>query len=381
MNAADRIYIVDTTLRDGEQTAGVVFTREEKTAIARLLSDAGVDQIEAGIPAMGGEEAESIRDICNLGLPTSVLTWNRAEVDDIRHSLACNVDAVCISISSSDIHIEKKLGRNRSWVLEQIRTAISFAKSNNLYVLLSAEDASRADYGFLLDFLSTGAAAGADRFRYCDTIGMLWPGKTAQIIAKLRGEIPLPIEVHMHNDFGMATANTIMALEAGATFANVTVNGLGERAGNACLEEVVMALQFTQNKSTHVKIDRLLDLSRAVARYSGRTLWESKPIFGSGLFTHESGLHMRGMENAPETYEAFSPDLVGATRQILVGKHSGAASLITKYAEFGLEIDDEQAHALLPSVRQLSTDKKRALFDKEMMALYLKHFPSPAVKP
>lgn len=366
-------YIVDTTLRDGEQTAGVVFSQDEKVAIAKMLSEASVDQIEIGIPAMGGDEFDTVKAICALGLSTSLLTWNRADVEDIKCSLECNVDAVCISISSSDIHIHKKLGVERSWVLEQIRSVVGFAKSNNLYVVLSAEDASRADYSFLMEFCETGRAAGADRIRICDTIGLLWPRKTSELIGRICADVALPIEVHMHNDFGMATANTIVALDAGASFANVTVNGLGERAGNASLEEVVMALAFTQNKPTHVNLSKLAGLSKKVAAYSGKPIADSKPILGGNIFIRQANQSEPSTSgHSSDAYEAFSPDIVGATRQILIGKHSGAHDLQAKYDEFGIKLDDEKARELLVAVRKFSIDKKRALFEKELMELYLK---------
>jgi homocitrate synthase NifV len=367
MENADKTYIVDTTLCDGEQTAGVVFSCEEKIAISRLLAEAGVDQIEVGIPAIGGDEFEAIKAIAALRLPISILTWNRADIADIQWSLDCNVDAVCISISASDIHIEKKLHRTKAWVLEQIRMTVNFAKSNGLYVLLSAEDASRADHGFLLDFIEAGKNAGADRIRYCDTPGILSPLKTYKEILWLRSQICLPIEIHMHNDFGMATANTVIALSAGATFASVTVNGLGETAGNACLEEVAMALAFTEERKSGIDLKKLRSLSKAVADFSGRKIWESKPIFGSYAFTSGSDL-----KTGAENFEAFSPSVIGATRQILIGKHTESSTIRQKLAEYSIEITSEEAHDILPHVRKMVAEKKRALFDKELMQIYLR---------
>jgi homocitrate synthase NifV len=372
MNSNGPVYIVDTTLRDGEQTAGVVFSHEEKVTIARLLSDAGVDQIEVGIPAMGGDEVKAIKAIVALKLRSSLLAWNRAVISDLQASLDCGVDAVCISISSSDIHIDKKLHKNRQWVLDEIERTVNFAKSHGLYVLLSAEDASRADESFLVEFCAAGKNSGADRIRYCDTIGILSPMKALEITNRLREAVALPLEVHMHNDFGMATANSIMALNGGATFVSVTVNGLGERAGNACLEEVVMALSYTEQRSTSVDQSKLLGLSRAVAEYSGRKLWESKPIFGSGIFTHEVGFHISALSSDSKSYEAFSPEQFGGTRQVLIGKHSNTDSLMQKYAEYRIDLSEEYAREILPVIRDMVMQKKRALFDKELVEVYLK---------
>lgn len=374
MASRRKIYIVDSTLRDGEQTGGVVFSRDEKIAIAQKLSEAGVDQIEAGIPAMGGEEWKAVRDICKLNLPASILTWNRARTSDIDRSLSCSPDATIISTSSSDIHIEKKLKKSRKWVLNQIFRTVDYAKSDGVYVVLSAEDASRADPEFLLDFFQAGQEAGANRLRYCDTVGVCHPLKLYREIQHLRKKLKLPIEVHMHNDFGLATANTLMAIEGGATFVNTTVNGLGERAGNSALEEVVMARGITLGQEVTIDPRKLRELSIMVAKFSGRPLWPSKPIFGSGLFIHEASLHISGLTSTPETYEAFSPELVGGERQLFVGKHCGSASILAKFAEYGTQLSDKEAKHLIPLVRQKAIEKKRALFDKELMEIYLKEF-------
>ena len=220
-------------LRDGEQTAGVVFANREKITIAKMLDEVGVDQIEAGIPVMGGDEKETLKAIVNLGLNASIMAWNRAVVNDIKHSIECGVDAVAISISSSDIHIEHKLRTSREDVLEKIARAVDFAKQHDLYVSANAEDASRADEEFLVKFVQTAKEAGADRLRYCDTVGILDPLTAYEKIKRLLNEVEIEIELHMHNDFGLATANTLAGIKAGANYAGVTVNGLGERAGNA----------------------------------------------------------------------------------------------------------------------------------------------------
>ncbi|MDP4126687.1 MAG: homoaconitate hydratase, partial [Bacillota bacterium] len=227
------LTIVDTTLRDGEQTAGVVFANQEKLRIARLLDEVGVQQIEAGVPVMGGDEKKAISDIVKLGLKASIMGWNRAVVSDIETSLACGVDAVAISISTSDIHIEHKLMTTREDVLERMIKATTFAKSQGLYISVNAEDASRTDMDFLVQFAREAKKAGANRLRYCDTVGILDPFTTYDRIKTLIEKTGLDIEMHTHDDFGMATANALAGVKAGATHVGVTVNGLGERAGNA----------------------------------------------------------------------------------------------------------------------------------------------------
>ncbi len=365
-----KIYIVDTTLRDGEQTAGVVFANREKVTIARMLSELGVDQIEAGIPVMGGDEKETLKAIVNLGLNSSIMAWNRAVVEDIKQSLDCGVDAVAISISVSDIHIEYKLQSTREQVLERLARAIDFAKEHNLYVSANAEDASRADEDFLVLFAKTAKEAGADRLRYCDTVGILNPFTAFEKVQRLLSKVDIDLEMHMHNDFGMATANTLAGITAGANYAGVTVNGLGERAGNAALEEVAMALKHTMGCEMSLNAKGFLELSTYVADASNRALPLSKPIVGKNMFAHESGIHADGAYKNPRTYEAFDPEEVGLIRQIVVGKHSGTATLRKKFQEFNMELSNEQSKQLLEEVRKYAIELKRPLFDKELVQLY-----------
>ena len=365
-----KILLDDTTLRDGEQTAGVVFTNEEKIEIARMLSEIGVHQIEAGIPAMGGDEKEVIKAIVDLELPASILAWNRAVIHDLHHSIDCGVQAVAISISASDIHIQTKLQADRDWVLDSIKRSVDYAKKHNLYVSVNAEDASRAEPDFLIQFAQTAKDHGADRLRYCDTLGILDPFETYDRVKALIDEANIQVEMHTHNDFGMATANALAGLRAGATYVNVTVNGLGERAGNAALEEVVMALKYINGVDVGVQTNRLRGLAEYVAAASGRTVPIWKAIVGVNVFAHESGIHADGVLKNPKNYETFSPEEVGLTRQLVVGKHSGTATLRHKFEEFGIEITEEDTKALLEMTRVKAIKLKRALFDKELMLLY-----------
>lgn len=368
--AACYVKIDDTTLRDGEQTAGVVFSNEEKVEIARFLAEVGVHQIEAGIPAMGGDEKETIKKIAKLDLPCSILAWNRTVISDIQHSLDCGVDAVAVSVPTSDIHIEHKLRKSRTWVLESVKESVDFAKKHNLYVSANAEDASRSSLDYLFEFAQTAKSAGADRLRFCDTLGILDPFQTYKIIKFLREKIDIEIEMHTHNDFGMATANALAGVRAGATYVNTTVNGLGERAGNAALEEVVMALKYTGSIDLGFKTQMFRKLSEYVAQASARTVPVWKAIVGTNVFAHESGIHADGVIKNPLTYEAFTPEEVGLERQILIGKHSGTRVLITKFKEYGVDLGNEEAQCLLEEVRKKALEVKRALFDKELVQLY-----------
>lgn len=368
------IIIVDTTLRDGEQTAGVVFANREKVRIAKFLDELGVHQIEAGIPVMGGDEKEAIRAICRAGLKSSIMGWNRPVIKDIESSIDCGVDAVAISISTSDIHIKHKLKTTRDWVLEQMVTATQFAKKEGMKISVNAEDASRSDMEFLLQFARAAKEAGADRLRYCDTVGIMDPFTVYDRIKAIRQAVDIDIEMHTHNDFGMATANALAGVEAGAKYVGVTVLGLGERAGNAALEEVVMALKHLYKIDLGFKTEMFVEVAEYVSRASGRELPTWKAIVGKNMFAHESGIHADGVQKNPKTYEAFHPEEVGLERQIVIGKHSGSAALKAKFAEFGKVLTDHQAQELLPKIRSHTVSLKRPLFDKELVYIYEDYF-------
>jgi homocitrate synthase NifV len=364
------VMIDDTTLRDGEQTAGVVFSNAEKVAIARMLDEVGVHQIEAGIPVMGGDERAVIEEIAHMGLRASVLGWNRANVADIQTSLDCGVDAVAISLATSDIHINTKLQKDRAWVIRTIRECVAFAKEAGVYVSVNAEDASRTELGFLIEYARAAQAEGADRLRFCDTIGLMEPFRTYEVIKRLREATGIEIEMHTHNDFGMAVANAIAGIHAGATWVNTTVGGLGERAGNAALEEIIMALKYIEGFEQDFDTKRFREIGEYVAAAAGRTIPVWKSVIGTNMFAHESGIHADGVIKNPKTYEVFSPDEVGLERQIVVGKHSGSRSIELKFHEYGIDIPKEVANALLPRVRTLAIQIKRPLFDKELRQVY-----------
>ena len=357
-----QIKIVDTTLRDGEQTAGVVFANEEKIIIASMLRDLGVDQLEVGIPTMGGDEKEAIKSIVKRNRSSSnaksIMAWNRAVIGDIEQSIDCDVDAVAISISVSDIHIKHKLRTSRQWVLENMIKSVEYAKKNGLYVSVNGEDASRADREFLVEFINAAKNAGADRFRYCDTVGIMEP-------FKLKDEIS-----YLYNDFGMATANAIAGVMGGANHVGVTVNGLGERAGNAALEEVLMALIYVYGYKTNIDTRKFKEVSEYVSRASGRFLPKWKAIVGENTFVHESGIHADGAIKNPMNYEAYDPAVVGLERQIVIGKHSGKAAIVNKFKEYDIKLSDDEAKDILNLVRATTVRVKRNLFDKELVSLY-----------
>ena len=371
LKANKKVTIVDTTLRDGEQTAGVVFANAEKIVIAQMLSDLGVDQLEVGIPTMGGDEKEAIKKIVKRNLKSSIMAWNRAVIGDIEQSIDCGVDSVAISISVSDIHIQHKLKTSREWVLESMVKSVEFAKKNGLYVSVNGEDASRADKDFLVEFINAAKQAGANRFRYCDTVGIKEPFGIRDDIKYIYDKTGFDIEMHTHNDFGMATANAVAGILGGASHVGVTVNGLGERAGNAALEEVIMALMLVYGyKGEGINTQMFREVSEYVSRASGRDLPIWKAIVGTNMFAHESGIHADGAIKDPKNYEAFDPAIVGLERQIVIGKHSGRAAVVNKFKEYNMELTDEESQGILELVRSTSVRLKRSLFDKEVVQLY-----------
>ena len=365
------VIIDDTTLRDGEQTAGVVFSKREKLAIARLLDGIGVQELECGIPAMGEDERDMVRSLVDLGLNARLITWNRAVIPDIEASLACGVDAVDISLSVSDQMIAHKLHTSRVGVVEQLKRALGFAKEHGLYVSVGGEDASRADLSFLAELMEITRALGGDRFRFCDTLGILDPFTMYEKVKALRTAVPeLDIEVHTHNDLGMATANAIAGIKAGARFVNTTVNGLGERAGNAALEEVVMALKLACGIDPVIDTHRFHEISRFVGRASQRPVPPWKAVVGERVFSHESGLHADGVIKDSRNYEGFDPAEVGLRRHIVVGKHSGTSGLVERYRELGIELSRNEAASLMGAVRALAQRVKRSLSDGELRGLH-----------
>jgi homocitrate synthase NifV len=364
------VFLVDTTLRDGEQTAGVVFANQEKVRIARLLDELGVPEFEAGSPWLCQEEREAIRDIAGLGLRATVLAFCRADVEDIKLAEDCGVDGVVISASTSDQHILRKYEKDRGWLLDRVAASAEAARDRRLPFVISAEDASRTKLDFLINFAVMAEQLGARRFRFCDSLAVLDPFAAYQRVQTLLQAIDLDVEVHCHNDFGMATANSLAGIRAGARYVTVSVNGLGERTGNAPLEEIVMALKYLEGLELDVATNRFREVSEYVARASSRAIPIWKAIVGTNIFAHESGIHADGVIKNPLTYEVFSPDEVGLARQLVVGKHSGSRTIQYKFKEFGIDLSDKTATAILEEARQIAVGLKRALFDKELVYIY-----------
>ncbi len=369
MTTPPQIYINDTTLRDGEQAAGIAFSLDEKVAIATFLDTIGVQEMEVGIPAMGGDEAQAIRTIANLGLNAQLLGWNRAVLSDIQASIHCGLTRIHISIPVSDIQIQVKFQGQWANMFKQLQGAIRFARDHGLEVSVGGEDSSRADEIFLLEAAQFAQESGAFRFRFCDTVGILDPFSTFEKVKKMTAALAIPVEMHTHNDLGLATANALAGVRAGAVSINTTVNGLGERAGNAALEEVVMALRQIYGLKTNIQTERLLELSRFVAKTVNCPVPPWKAIVGANTFAHESGIHAHGVLNNPSTYEPFDPKEVGWQRRFVVGKHSGRHLLSQVLQNYGIQLDTSNSQRLLNAVRDLSTQLKRSLTIDELLTL------------
>ena len=362
-----KVRFLDTTLRDGEQTPGVSLDMDEKLAIARGLDALGVQVIEAGSAITSEGERKSMKAVADSGLNAEICSFVRTLTSDVDLALQCDVDSVHLVVPVSDLHIERKLKSDRKTVIRNAIEVTEYAKDHGLIVELSGEDASRADLDFLTSIYLAGVEAGADRLCFCDTVGVLVPEATAAIFGKL-SDLGAPISIHCHNDFGMATANTVAALRSGASQAHVTVNGIGERAGNASLEEVVMTLESLYKIKTGIKCEDLYQLSRMVSRMTGIPVAPNKSLVGENAFTHEAGIHVHGLLADTSTYEPLHPEQVGRKRRIVLGKHAGRASVELALKEFGIGVTDDQLAQIVERVKELG-DKGKRVSDADLQTI------------
>jgi D-citramalate synthase len=364
-----KIRVFDTTLRDGEQTPGVSLTPENKLRIAQRLDELGVDVIEAGFAAVSDGELEAVKLIAEAGLKAEICSASRGTRGDIDAVAKAGADSIHLIIPVSDLHIEAKLKKTREQVLQITGDMVRHAKDCGLIVELSAEDATRADFAYLKKVFMTGIEAGANRVVACDTVGVLTPERSYKFYGDLRESLKVPVvSVHCHNDFGMAVANTIAALRGGANQFHATINGLGERAGNASLEEIVVSLMALYKLKLGIKTQQLYSVSQFVQRLTGVYVQPNKAIVGENAFTHESGIHTQGMLAHPSTYEPIEPELVGGTRRLAPGKHSGTAGLKAALAGMGLMPNEEQLKEIFNRVKAVG-DKGKTVTDADLLAI------------
>lgn len=369
--AARRVHLVDTTLRDGEQTPGVSFSLTEKLAIVSALSRLGASELEVGIPAMGRQSRQEIRAIARAGLSSRLTVWCRATEQDIDAARQCQTEGIHLSLPVSEIQLEA-MGKDLSWALEQLESAVLLARRDFGYVSVGAQDASRTDAETLRRFTTAVSRVGANRLRLADTVGIWNPMQTFETFTSLLAAADgIELAFHGHNDLGMATANTLAAFAAGAGWADVTVTGLGERAGNAPLEEVAVAAGVSADLDTGIDTTSLPELCKMVSLISGRAIHPAKPIVGDNAFVHESGIHVRALLADRRAYEPFDPARVGrGESRFVVGSHSGTAGLRFAMEELGVQLDDDQARALLAQVRRLARQVKQPLAGAELLDLY-----------
>jgi 2-isopropylmalate synthase len=352
------IKIFDTTLRDGEQMPGVALAPDEKLQIALALDEAGVDMIEAGFAVVSRDELVAVRRIAREVARARVVSLARMAKGDVDAAASADADMVHVFVATSDIHLKYKLKMSRDEVLSLVQEMIQYAKSYGIEVLFSAEDATRTDLDFLAEVYRTAVRAGADEINVPDTVGVMTPSRMAYLIRYLRERLPQrPIHVHCHDDFGMAVANTIAAIESGADVAQVVINGFGERAGNAALEEVVAAVHYLLGARTGVRLERLCELSRLVSKLFGVPLPPNKAIVGENAFSHESGIHVHGVLNCPFTYEPIRPEDVGNVRRIVLGKHSGRHAIEWALKNIGAEPTESLVSCVMEAVKELAARK------------------------
>lgn len=365
------IRIIDTTLRDGEQAPGVAFTLKEKLTLVGMLDGAGIDELEVGIPAMGPEACHEIRAMVALGPHCLLTSWCRAMASDIDMAAQCGTDGVHISFPVSPTLLET-MGKSEAWVLERLDELITSALGRFHLVSVGAQDAFRAKPAFLQEFVRKAAVCGAHRVRLADTVGLARPSQVNRMVRELSEVMdPARIEFHAHNDLGMATANTVAAVEAGVQSVSVTVNGVGERAGNAPLEQVAMAVQALGDRTTTVDTKQLMQICRFVSRLTKRPIPVDRPITGAAVFSHESGIHCAAMLKDPGSYQPFSAELVGRDdSQLVVGRHSGSSIIKHVMKRAGVVLDAQKTDKLLSAVRAHSLKKKAALSPCELVQLY-----------
>ncbi len=355
-----RISFWDETMRDGEQTPGVAFSPEEKLRLATLLDEIGVPIMDVGIPVVSAEEARAVRLVANAGLDASILAAARAVRKDVEACVDCGVDEIGMFIACSDLHLKYKLNMSREQVKDAAVREVEFAKDHGLPVSFVTEDTFRADLDYVVELYNACIEAGATRAVVCDTVGIMTPAGIRWFLGQLRPRLrPIQLSFHGHNDFGLAVANSLAALESGVEVPHTCVNGLGERSGNASFEELVMVLQSLYGIDTGIDTTRLYEVALLVEKLSGVPIGVHKPVVGHNAFSHESGIHADGVIKHALTYEPIQPESIGRQRQFIFGKHTGSAAVEDKLRARRVEATEDQVRALVNLIKEFSEGKSK----------------------
>jgi homocitrate synthase NifV len=364
------IILEDTTLRDGEQAPGVAFSKATKLRILDKLIAAGVKWVEPGIPAMGGEELDALHAMLERKSEVKLIGWNRGIPEDVAATIDMGFEAVHVGLPTSSIHLKDSVGKDRTWLLARASDVVKYAKDRGVFVSISAEDIGRTEIPFLQEYACAVAEAGADRLRLSDTIGILSPeeyGRRVEAVAKVS---PIDTQCHCHNDFGLAVANTLAGLRAGARYFHVCVNSMGERAGMPDLAQMTLALKHLYGRDLAINTEHLKELAEIVAEASHQPLPAWQPVVGDNVFAHESGIHVNGMLKDTGTFEPFTPEEVGNTRRYVIGKHSGRATLRNVLESRGVDLEEDRLSRCLTEVRAVAIRQGSALSPDQLCKLY-----------
>jgi len=364
LHLPEKVTIYDSTLRDGEQMPGVRFTLEQKVAIARKLDEVGVPEIEAGYPAVSDQEKKNVKTIAGLGLQADIICLARTLQADIDAAAECDVDMVLLFIATSDLHMQYKLKMSREDILRRAVNSLEYAKALGLKASLSTEDSTRSEIGFLIEVYTAAEAAGAARLGVTDTLGCAGPEAVGNLVRRVREKTKAPISAHLHNDFGLATANSIAALSNGAEAIATTVGGIGERAGNVPLEQFVMAMKHLYKKDIGIRTDQLTELTNLVFEAAKLPVPANLPWVGPNAFSHESGIHVAAVLNCPMTYECVDPEEVGNRRRLILGKHSGTALVKSRLDERKISANQDQICDMVRAIKHAGEDHGRVSEDE-----------------